>query len=142
MAAAQSVLYSTNKPTQFDAREFIKAVCQTAEQMFPVKVNVDCAETLFLSNDVAMPLALILNELLTNAVKHGLSRGDGATVLAGLVKETDAFCLFVEDSGPGFDLETVQERSSGIRLVQGLTRQLGGRLEVVKHPSRCAVYFG
>ena len=141
MAAAQSVLYSTNNATQFDAKEFIKAACQSAEEMFAVKVNVDCAESFSLSNDAAMPLALIINELLTNAVKHGLNREGDGVVRAGLVKEMDAFRLFVEDGGPGFDLETVQERSSGIRLVQGLARQLGGRLEVTRHPSRCTVHF-
>jgi PAS domain S-box-containing protein len=142
MAAAQSVLYSTIDATQFDAKEFIKAVCQTVEQLFPVKVSVDCGESIALSNDVAMPLALILNELLTNAVKHGLNGEGDAIVRVGLVKETDAFRLFVEDSGTGFDLDTVHGRSSGIRIVQGLARQLGGRLEVTKYPSRCAVYFG
>ena len=141
MAAAQSVLYSTTNATWFEAKEFINSVCQTAEQILPVKVIIECADSILLSNDAAMPLALIINELLTNAVKHGLNREGDGVVRAGLVKEMDAFRLFVEDGGPGFDLETVQERSSGIRLVQGLARQLGGRLEVTRHPSRCTVHF-
>jgi two-component sensor histidine kinase len=141
MAAAQRVLYATTAATQFNAREFIDAVCETAQQVFPDTIHIDCeAGPHMLSNDVAMPLALILNELLTNAVKHGLN-GTGR-VRACLTEEDDQLVLAVEDDGPGFDFSTVRARSSGLRLVQGLTRQLGGRFDVTRTPAtRCAVHF-
>lgn len=140
MAAAQSVLYSTNNAIQFDAKEFIRSACHSAEETFAANVNIECDESFLLPNDAAMPLALILNELLTNALKHGLDGGN-RIVRAGLVKDSNGCRLFVEDGGPGFDLENVQARSSGIRLVQGLARQLGGKLEVTRYPSRCTVRF-
>ena len=55
-----------------------------------------------LSNDTAMPLALILNELLTNAVKHAIPAGAPGTIRAGLSRQADSFVLSVEDDGPGF----------------------------------------
>jgi two-component sensor histidine kinase len=95
-----------------------------------------------LSNDAAMPLALIANELLTNAVKHGFDRQGAGTVRVRLRREDDAFLFYVEDDGTGFDLQLVQQRSSGLRLVQGLARQLGGKFEVTRTPAtRCSVRF-
>src|SRR5215470_5888218 len=140
MAAAQRVLYTTHDATRFNACDFLATVCRTARQTFPQDVEIDYeADAVQLSNDAAMPLALIANELLTNAVKYGLSgRGDG-TIRVRLRRENDSFLFCVEDDGPGFDLLSVQRRSSGLALVQGLVRQLGGTFEVSTPPTRCRV---
>jgi PAS domain S-box-containing protein len=141
MSAAQRVLYSTADATRFDARHFLEAVCQSARQVFPTGVRIEYfAEPADLSNEAAMPLALILNELLTNAVKHGLKGGPGV-IRVKLVRDGQSFVLQVEDDGPGFDLDSVRRHSSGLRLVEGLARQLRGRFEVSRQPSRCAIRF-
>ncbi len=142
MAAAQRILYGTSDAARFSAREFLHSVCETAKQAFPPDVKIDCeAATGEISNDSAMPLALILNELLTNAVKHGLKDGKGA-VRAGLAEQDGSFTLFVEDEGPGFDLASILPNSSGLRLVQGLARQLRGQFQVTRTPtSRCTLRF-
>jgi PAS domain S-box-containing protein len=143
MAAAQQVLYTTTDATSFKAQEFISAVCETARSMFSKNVSIICeAEEVELSNETAMPLALILNELLTNSVKHGVSGNDPFSVRVQLLRANDLFHLYVEDDGPGFDLTAVRRRSSGLQLVEGLTRQIGGRFEVTRNPrTRCSIYF-
>jgi PAS domain S-box-containing protein len=143
MAAAQRVLYVTHDATRFNARDFLGAVCETAKQTFPAELVVDYqADAVQLPNDAAMPLALIANELLTNAVKYGLHGQDAGTVRVRLRREDNSFVFYVEDDGPGFDLTAVQRRSSGLALVQGLARQLGGKFEVMRTPAtRCSVRF-
>jgi PAS domain S-box-containing protein len=143
MAAAQRVLYRALDATRFDARDFLNTVCETARQTFPQELEIDCeADAMQLSNDAAMPLALIANELLTNAVKYGLNGRGAGTVRVRLRREDASFLFYVEDDGPGFDLQSVQQRSSGLRLVQGLARQLGGTFEVTRTPAtRCSVHF-
>jgi PAS domain S-box-containing protein len=143
MAAAQQVLYGTTDATRFSAREFLDTVCQTVRQTFPANPQIDCESApVELSNEAAMPLALILNELLTNAIKHGLNGQTEGTIRAGLTKDGDDFVLSVEDDGPGFDVTSVRNRSSGLRLVQGLARQLCGRFDVTTNSgTRCAVRF-
>ena len=88
-----------------------------------------------------MPLALILNELLTNAVKYGTNGKDG-TIRVGLTRREDRYVLSVEDDGPGFNLEEARTRWSGLFLIQGLARQLGGQFMVSNSPTRCSVEFG
>jgi PAS domain S-box-containing protein len=143
MAAAQQVLYGTTDATRFSAREFLDSVCQTVQQTFPANLKISCeSPPVELLNETAMPLALILNELLTNAVKHGLRGRTEGAIRAGLTKEGDDFVLYVEDDGPGFDVASVRDRSSGLRLVQGLARQLCGRFDVTTaSDTRCAVRF-
>lgn len=142
MAAAQRVLYATDA-TSFQAGEFLDAVCQSAQQTLPPNVKIVCAPASGeLSNDTAMPLALILNELLTNAAKYGVNGSGDCVIRVGLTKEGGSFVLYVEDDGPGFDLKTVASRSSGLGLVQGLAGQLRGYFEVTRNPAtRCTLRF-
>jgi PAS domain S-box-containing protein len=143
MASAQRVLYSTTDASRFSASEFLDAVCRTAEQTFPADIKiVSEAAAGQLDNDAAMPLALILSELLTNAVKHGCPGAGEKIIRVGLTNDDGAFVLYVEDGGPGFDLEAVSKQSSGLKLVQLLARQLQGHFEVSRKPcSRCSVRF-
>jgi PAS domain S-box-containing protein len=144
MAAAQQVLYEEHQPTRFEARDFLESVSATARSGFNKKVDI-VIETAsgMLANDVAMPLALILNELLTNAVKHGINGSGEGTVRVGLCDDAEGCRLWVHDPGPGFDLSTAKrKRSSGLGLVAGLARQLGGSLAVEReHGARCVVRF-
>jgi PAS domain S-box-containing protein len=143
MAAVQRVLYTTPDAMRFNARDFLNIVCETAKRTFPQELDIDYyADAIQLSNDAAMPLALIANELLTNAVKYGVNEQAARTIRVRLGREGDSFLFYVEDDGPGFDLQLVQQRSSGLRLVQGLARQLGGKLEVTRAPAtQCRVRF-
>jgi two-component sensor histidine kinase len=143
MAAAQRVLCTTHDATRFNGREFLNTVCQSARQTFPQELEINCeADAMRLSNNAAMPLALIANELLTNAVKYGLNGLAVGTVRVRLTRQGESFLFYVEDDGPGFDLQSVQRRSSGLTLVQGLARQLGGKVEVTRTPAtRCSVRF-
>ena len=142
MAAAQRVLYGRSDASRFGAEEFLPAVCETIRQMLPPDARIECGTARgVLSNDVAMPLALILNELLTNAVKHGIKDHAGQGVRVSLTDQDGRLALCVEDDGEGFDLEEVRKTSSGLQLVLGLARQLHGTLSVTKNPSRAWLDF-
>jgi two-component sensor histidine kinase len=143
MAAVQKVLYQTNNASRYRAKEFIGAVCSSARQGFGKHIAIECvADDGELSNDTAVPLALIVNELVTNAAKHGVNgRGQGSIKVC-LKRDADTFVLQVEDDGPGFELAETRRRSSGLGLVMGLVRQIGGSFKVERVPgARCTVEF-
>ncbi|HEY7243894.1 MAG TPA: PAS domain S-box protein [Xanthobacteraceae bacterium] len=139
MAAAQQVLYDAGHATSYRARDFLEGVCASAKQAFATNINVDITDCMEerLSNDTAMPLALILNELLTNAAKHGVNGNGVGLVRVRLTKGAGCFELNVEDEGPGFDLGEASRRSSGLGLVSGLARQLGGAFKVERTGGAC-----
>jgi PAS domain S-box-containing protein len=132
MAAAQQVLYSSSAGTTFNASDFLHAVCKSAGQAFDNHINLRIeASSGYLSNDVSMPLALILNELLTNAAKYGAVGPGETTITVGLRSIGDEMVLWVEDEGSGFDYKpNGGRRSSGLGLVAGLTRQIRGTFAV------------
>jgi PAS domain S-box-containing protein len=143
MAAAQQVLYNSAAATGFNASEFLHAVGKSAQQAFDRDIALKVEEaTGYLPNDVSMPLALILNELLTNAAKYGVNgRGEG-TITLGLREIDQQMVLWVEDEGPGYDYKPNGRRASGLGLVSGLVRHLRGTFEVERGiGARCIVRF-
>lgn len=141
MAAAQRLLYSEENPREFSIPDFLQAVAMSARQAFDesIKVRLE-GKSGSLPGVLALPLALILNELVTNSGKHGVgSRTDGEIAI-GLWRADGAIFLSVEDNGPGFELLPHGRRSSGLGLVKGLLRQLGGQLSVERGDGcRCVV---
>jgi PAS domain S-box-containing protein len=142
MAAAQTALYQSDNLSRFESGSFLDSVCESAGGAIPDGVEIVRHSTAGdLGNDVAVPLALILNELITNAAKYGVPGGEGSIRVA-LSDENGLFTLKVEDDGPGFDPCEISRRSSGLGLVAGLVRQIGGSFAVEPGAgARCIVRF-
>ncbi|AYM66085.1 PAS domain S-box protein [Agrobacterium fabrum] len=143
MAAAQQTLYTEHDRTRVSASEFVSAVCNSARQAFSQDVTIHTdVDTDTLPNDATMPLALILNELLTNAVKHGCDPEGKCEIWVALTRVEGDFVLTIRDSGPGYRFENTGRRSSGTGLVSGLVRQLRGSFAVAPGPgAQCTVRF-
>ncbi len=82
----------------------------------------------------AVSLGLIINETLTNALKHGFKdRVSGEVHLVLKKLEEDRFVLEISDNGTGLpgDFDDRKHHSMGFRLIEGLTKHLGGTLKVI-----------
>jgi len=87
--------------------------------------------------DKAIPCGLILNELITNALKHGFPDGRRGTIRVRLHEPISSqLQLTVEDDGVGMPagIDIRQTQSLGMHLVCALTEQLGGDLEMSGAP--------
>ena len=90
-----------------------------------VAINLD-VEDLVLPAAKAIPCGLILNELLTNALKHAFPGGRSGSVHVSLRGAGESVCLEVRDDGVGFTPGACREGSLGMELVSALAEQLGG----------------
>ena len=81
--------------------------------------------------DTAVPLGLILNELINNAYKHAFKEKQSGAISIAL-KEVDkkSYQLLFKDNGNGFaaDFDVTKVKSVGYELINGLTKQLKGKL--------------
>jgi two-component sensor histidine kinase len=106
-----------------------------------VSINYE-ATTGTLPKETAVPLALALNELLTNSVKHGANDRGQVIINVGLSQRSGSHELYVQDRGPGFNLEEIQGRSSGLGLVTILAQRLKGTFTVERRSgARCTLIF-
>ena len=143
IGTAQRAYYYARGSTDVNGQDLVNAVCANARTLLGSDVSIDCkAARENLPKEAAMPLALIINELLMNAAKYGGNQHGQVTVTVGLSRRPGLYELCVQDEGFGFDLENPKSRLSGLGLVRALTQRLGGRFSVESTPgARCTVRF-
>ena len=78
-----------------------------------------------------LPLSLIITEVITNSLKHAFAADENGTIHIILTQSSNGFQLTVQDDGRGFPdgFDTAQTRSLGMRVIQGLTAQIGGSVD-------------
>jgi two-component sensor histidine kinase len=120
-------------------KDFIESICgQLAEAMkelCTVSVDVSC-DPVYLQIDRAIPIGLVVNELVTNAYKHGFPEGRGGRVMVH-ISGNAGLSLTVEDNGKGCPQHAPQ--GVGSQLISQLVKQLGGTLERTQATPGCRV---
>jgi two-component sensor histidine kinase len=129
LATTQDLIYEAKAASVVPARDLLgrlaDAIAESNDSAVEVRVDI---EDVWLPAESAHCLALIVNELITNSLKHGLS-GAG-TIRITLARQGDQIRLVVQDDGRGYpDLDALP-RSSGLTLIRGLCRQIGASLEL------------
>jgi two-component sensor histidine kinase len=141
MATTQEALYQVAGAGSIAARAFLEDVVRGAASGSGASemLEVSIADEQMTSEE-AHCLALIANELITNACKHGLANAVGR-VSVRLSSAAEDLLFEVCDDGPGID-EGASSRSSGLTLVRAICRQIGAKLEITNdRGTKCAVQF-
>jgi len=133
MALIHKKLYQTDHLTTIDFGDFLmdlkEEIC-AAYGIASTTINVD-ADAVVMDVDSAVPLGLIVNELLTNSIKYGCAQRTNGCIQIKLKQNKTEQCeLQIKDSGPGLPEGIVVESSEtlGLRLVHLLSRQLKAKL--------------
>jgi two-component sensor histidine kinase len=145
MALIHEQLYSSQDLKSIDfadyAAQLVGQIHRTfARSVSSVSVRV-AIPPLLIDIDQALPLGLILNELVSNSFKHAFSESSDAGEKALWVtvepEAADGVVLEVGDSGSGIPDDVDLERSSslGLLLIRSLVMQLQGRLSVQRQPN-------
>jgi two-component sensor histidine kinase/amino acid transporter len=141
MALVHEKLYQSADLAQVDFADYLRDLTASIVGASGSRANsvefVLEADEVALSIDEAVPCGLIVNELVSNAYKHGFPDGGSGTVKVALRRGADdRLLLEVSDTGcglrPGLDLS--QTDSLGMQLVFTLVEQMQGNLQVTSQP--------
>lgn len=125
-------LWRDERTREIDLRPFLCDLCESVALSSPAHYTSCDAEPAMVSADMAVPLGVLVNELLTNAYKYAYPEGGGGEVrLCGVRLPEGRYRLEVADSGHGLpaDFELgPKEGSLGMRVITRLAAQLGGEL--------------
>ena len=135
MSIVHEKLYRSGNLSQIDFGEYISFLASHLISVYstdPKMVRLDFSMgKIMVDINTAIPLGLVMNELISNALKHAFPNGEGGTISIGGGDESGLITLFVRDNGigtpAGFDWKT--STSLGLRLVANLVRQVRGRIE-------------
>jgi len=125
-------LCAGNNAGSFDTRAFMQELCDDIRlSVISVRpISIECAAVSHcLPMADAVPLGLIVNELLINAIKYAFPNDRPGIIRARLDKCGAQLCLSVEDNGVGIQ-NAVQGTGVGLKLVRALAQQLGASFEI------------
>jgi two-component system, sensor histidine kinase PdtaS len=134
MGQVHSRLRAGDRDVSLGSRDFLENLCDELKASLARgrQISFECeVDDLRLSSHQAISMGLIVNELVTNAIKHAFPNGRRGRIRVGLdALENDQLQLCVEDDGVGFADHPQQNGGLGQELVIGLSHELGGQLEV------------
>jgi len=134
MARVHRRLRARDQDVSLDSAAYIRELCDDLEDMAHGRpIVIECeADSLPLNMHQAVLLGLILNELVTNAVKHAFPGGRAGRIRVRLEALDTRLRLSVEDDGVGIDGSppTEMDAGQGQALLLGLAQELEGNLEI------------
>ena len=136
IALIHDKLYRSDQLAFIDFGDYLRDLTSslTAAIGAPNKIVRVEAERVFLDIERALPSALIINELVSNSLRHGFPEGRGGEVRISVMQTESALSLEVADNGIGFpdDLDFRHVTTLGLQLVTTLAQQMGAEVELVR----------
>ena len=135
MSLIHQRLYVQDNITQVNIKDFISDIAESlmlvyGYEKFNFDLKIIVTEEL-LDVDKAIPLSIIINELITNALKYAFKGVNKAELRISFFKKFETATLQITDNGIGIDLQAWKENDGyGKDLVQTFTQQLDGQLTI------------
>jgi len=139
MARLHEKIYNTKDLKNIDVAEHFKLLVSdlissnNLDKDISSKLSIEPIE---MSIDTLLPLSLIVNELISNSLKHAFNSVDKGEVKVELMLQENTQCkLIVSDDGNGVDKDILSEanNSTGITLIKTFTRQLNGTITTLEN---------
>ncbi|MEN6553138.1 MAG: histidine kinase dimerization/phosphoacceptor domain -containing protein [Methanobacterium sp.] len=136
MALIHEKLYQTTDLKWINFANYIKKLSMELFETYSgqsnnIKINFDL-EDHELDTETSIPLGLIVNELISNSLKHAFPDGRNGIIKIKFYKDGGKYVLIISDNGIGFpeDLDYKKSDSLGLRIVNSLVDQIHGEIDM------------
>ncbi len=135
MAQVHERLYETENFSEIEMKPYIETVTQELVALYNVSKKISLStdiESVSLNITTAIPFGLILNEIITNALKYAFQDREGGNIFISLKKKDGTALFTVRDNGIGLppSIDPKKHDSLGLTLIHLLTDQIGGTLSL------------
>jgi len=135
MSLIHQKLYQTNEITTINIAIYLKEFISYLAESFGTNESINFEldlQSVNISAAQAIPVALIINEAVTNSIKYAFPNKRRGKIKISVKKENDLILLNVIDDGIGIDpgIIDIELESMGIALIKGLTADLKGDLNI------------
>lgn len=146
IAAIHDILTGTDCGDQVALRPLLEKIRRNLQSMMPQgqEIFISLAgDDLTVSSDKATSVALVVNELLTNAIEHGYEEKKKGRVTVTLLRGRETSTITVEDDGGGFSPAEKREESLGLEIISLIVQdKLGSKLQIQSGPEGTKAMFG
>jgi PAS domain S-box-containing protein len=134
-------LYQSENSSQINLSEYITALANNLFRCYllesqNVSLKIENKHDFFLGLDTVIPCGLIINELISNALKYAFVPENKGKIVISMTADCEkSLVLTVEDNGKGLPPNLTIEKSNtlGLKLVKNLIHQLRGKLEITQN---------
>ena len=131
MALVHQKMYQNKNKTSIELGHFIADLVVEIRNSLDLKENImyeTMIDSVQLDVSIAIPIGLILNELITNSIKHAFDEIEEPTISITLTKKDGLIELVAKDNGIGATIESLHDQTGiGMSLIQSLVDQIEGK---------------
>jgi PAS domain S-box-containing protein len=139
VAEAHRALHQSRDLRTVDFGTMLNDLCAHAANLSPsITFACHCPEPIDLDTERAIPLGLIVSELLTNAAKYAYGEAGGTVTLSALA-EQGHIAIAVADQGQGIPAESRGGRGIGSRIIAAVAKQIGATVDTISGPDGTTV---
>lgn len=134
MSLIHQKLYQSENAGTVDMHTYVKELADYLQASFQTNKSIHFnirVDNIELDIAQAIPIGLLLNEAITNAIKYAFKNVQGGVISITMTHRDEHHILLkIQDNGKGADVpfETTHYNTMGFRLMKGLAKQLGGDL--------------
>lgn len=129
IAAIHELIYKDKSYSHINFKDYLKQILDHIYESYRsidhVKIIKELTDV-HVDISVAIPLALIVNELITNAYKHAFTNKKDGIIEVSLLENNKQVFLTIKDNGHGFDKNIIPKNSIGMDILDGLIEQIDG----------------
>ncbi|MCJ7468582.1 MAG: sensor histidine kinase [Maribacter sp.] len=135
MAMVHEMLYMRNDLSKIEYHSYVQELSEYLIRSLKgsdnhIKLNIDI-KNIKLGIDTAIPLGLLINEVITNALKYGIKGDEEGEISIAIQKENGSqYILNISDNGTGYpeNIDFKSTKTLGLKLIHNLARQLEGSI--------------
>lgn len=135
IALLHEELYHQESLHTVNVKEYLHRILEILVTLYDTQARdihfqVEIDPEICLDQKRAQACGFIVQELVTNAIKHAFPSGRQGTIVVNMAKTQDSVLLWVEDDGVGFTTEERKEEGLGMPILQAMVDQLVGKLSI------------
>jgi two-component sensor histidine kinase len=137
MSLVHELLYQSDDLSFIDFNSYVVKLCMHISSSYKESASkvefVFESQPHFLTIDTAIPLGLLVNELLTNALKYAFKGRENGKIELGVKEENDKFVFYFSDNGIGLpqSIDFENANTLGLNLIHRLASQINAELEII-----------
>ena len=129
IATVHELIYKAKSYSHINFKEYLNQIIEHISDSYKSVEHIKIIKGITevdIDISAAIPLALIVNELITNAYKHAFSNKTEGVIEILLVENNKQVFLTIKDNGQGFDKTVIPKNSIGMEILGGLIEQING----------------
>lgn len=145
IASVHEELYKSENFQKIDLDAYIKRIVPDLVRLYSEKTRIEYeiqADEIFVKLSLAIPLGLIINELITNSIQHAFPHSQSGHIAVSCTQRDDEIELIIRDNGIGISEEHQLDtpHTLGIQLIDTLVQQIHGRY-LIKNENGCLFHI-